>query len=299
MVLMDPSQKDSTIAVSKYGGKKEDNEKRVREVVAAAVDRTSAAFREWEEDLQQREGDLRNKAEELQQEHANFEREVQATRASLERDRRRMQADVEHARESFDEERRRMVAEHIAETDIIGLNMGGEKTVQVKRSLLTQFEGSFLASMFSGRWEDQIARDKNGNVFFDEPPEVLMPLVEWLRECRDATPDHPAETPVVDVKYQKAWARMINRFGLVTDDKELTKVTNGSLPDRSWFWYMTSSDKVIFKYKKRCKGADWTQFTQSVQEGAWWRSDDWTKGNEDYDIAVWVDGVCKHTWTGV
>lgn len=294
--MMDPSQKDPA---HKLGGSKSDNEKRVREVVSAAVDRASAAFREWEEDLQQREVELKGKWEELEQDRANFEQEVQSMRASLERDRRRMQADIEQAREDLDQERRRMVSEHISASDIIGLNMGGEKTVQVKRSLLTQFEGSFLESMFSGRWEDQISRDKNGNVFFDEPPEVLMPLVEWLRECRDATPEHPAETPVVDVKYQKAWARMMHRFGLVTDTKELTKVTNGSLPDRSWFWYMTSSDKVIFKYKKRCKGADWTQFTQSVQEGSWWRSDDWTKGNEDYDIAVWVDGVCKHTWTGV
>lgn len=276
-----------------------ENEQRVKEAVAATMETAAAAFRDWEEDLQRREAKLAASREELEQDRATFEQEVQDIRSNLERERRNLQADAERAREDFEEERRRMVSDHILPSDIIGLNMGGEKTVQVKRSLLTQFESSFLASMFSGRWEDQISRDKNGNVFFDEPPEVLMPLIEWLRECRDATPDHPAETPVVDVKYQKAWNRMMHRFGLVTDTKELTKVTNGSLPDRSWFWYMTSSDKVIFKYKKRCKGADWTQFTQSVQEGLWWRSDDWTKGNEDYDIAVWVDGVCKHTWSGV
>lgn len=294
MVLMDPSQREPL----RLSVDKSDYERRAKEAVASAVDHAAGAFREWEEDLQRKEAELKREREALEKDRASFLEEVENSRASLERERRRMQADTERAREDFEEERRRMVADHISASDIIGLNMGGEKTVQVKRSLLTQFEGSFLAAMFSGRWEEQISRDKTGNVFFDEPPEVLMPLVEWLRECRDATPDHPAETPVVDVKYQKAWSRMLHRFGLVMDTKELTKVTNGSLPDRSWFWYMTSSDKVIFKYRKRCKGADWTQFTQSVQEGSWWRSDDWTKGNEDYDIAVWVDGVQKHTWSG-
>merc|ERR1711933_232047 len=76
------------------------------------------------------------------------------------------------------------MSDHIDANDIVGLNMGGEKTVQVKRSLLTQFDGSFLASMFSGRWEDQITRDKDGNTFFDEPPEVMMPLVESPRVPR-------------------------------------------------------------------------------------------------------------------
>lgn len=66
-------------------------------------------------------------------------------------------------------------------SDIIAINMGGEKVVQVKRSLLTQYEGTFLSGMFSGRWEDSIARDTNGNVFFDDPPEIIMPLIQWLR----------------------------------------------------------------------------------------------------------------------
>merc|ERR1719313_2274831 len=129
---MDPSQKESKDPLVKLAGKKSENEKKVREAVAAAVDRTSSAFREWEEDLQQREAELNQKREELEQERETFEKEVQATRATLERDRRRMQADTERAREDFEEERRRMVAEHISVSDIIGLNMGGEKTVQVK-----------------------------------------------------------------------------------------------------------------------------------------------------------------------
>lgn len=280
-----------------------ENEARAREAMAAAVDRTSAVFREWEEDLQRRELELKKDRHVLQCERAEFEEEAESLRSRVESERQKIQEDAEYVRNELEQERCRMVSEHVSHLDIIGLNMGGEKTVQVKRSLLTMYEDSFLAAMFSGRWEDQITRDKHGNVFFDEPPEVMMPLIEWLRECRDATPDEPVETPVVDVKYQKAWARMMHRFGLVADAKDLTKVTNGSLPDRSWFWYMTSSDKVLFKYRKRGKDGhgvqEWTQFTQSVQEGAWWRSDDWTKGNEDYDIAVWVDGVCKHTWSGV
>lgn len=298
---MDPSQRDpeKELLLKPVTQKISEHEKKVREAVSDAVERTSATFREWEEGLQRREAEISRKQEELQQDRLKFEAAVNATRLANDQERKNLLMDVERAREAFEEDRRRMMSDHIDASDIVGLNMGGEKTVQVKRSLLTQFDGSFLASMFSGRWEDQITRDKDGNTFFDEPPEVMMPLVEWLRECRDATPEHPAEAPVVDIKYQKSWARMLHRFGLVTDAKELTKVSNGSLPDRSWFWYMTSSDKVVFKYKKRCKGAEWTQFTQSVQEGPWWRSDDWTRGNEDYDIAVWVDGVQKHTWTGV
>lgn len=51
--------------------------------------------------------------------------------------------------------------------DVIGLHFAGDKVVMVKRFLLVQFEGSMLASIFSGLYEEQLDRDQHGNVFFD------------------------------------------------------------------------------------------------------------------------------------
>jgi hypothetical protein len=51
----------------------------------------------------------------------------------------------------------------VEDDDIIYLNVGGE-TMACNRSTLCQVEGSFLASMFSGRWENQQKKDKDGNV---------------------------------------------------------------------------------------------------------------------------------------
>lgn len=98
--------------------------------------------------------------------------------------------------------------------DVVGLNFGGERVVSVKRSLLQQFEDSMLSCMFSGRYEGQLDRDKDGNVFFDYSPSVMIPLIEHLRLHRDAAPGCPAPLPVIPKEHNSAWASMVSYLGL-------------------------------------------------------------------------------------
>ena len=54
---------------------------------------------------------------------------------------------------------------------IVHLNVGGEK-MSTSRATLTLVEGSLLATMFSGRWDDRLMKDTNGCIFLDYDPAV-------------------------------------------------------------------------------------------------------------------------------
>ncbi|KAK1747167.1 hypothetical protein QTG54_002511 [Skeletonema marinoi] len=68
-----------------------------------------------------------------------------------------------------------------SDNDILQLNVGGRTNIAVLRNLLTQFEGSMLAAKFSGRWDDSMEKDRDGNIFVDQDPENFMLLVNYLR----------------------------------------------------------------------------------------------------------------------
>ena len=52
--------------------------------------------------------------------------------------------------------------------DVLHLNIGGNLTAVLRRTL-TSVEGSMLASRFSGRWDESLEKDRNGNFFIDQP----------------------------------------------------------------------------------------------------------------------------------
>ena len=66
----------------------------------------------------------------------------------IEGERAKMKAELD----AYNAEKQRMKAVEVSDNDIIELNVGGHK-LTTKRSTLCQVEGSLLASMFSGRWE--------------------------------------------------------------------------------------------------------------------------------------------------
>lgn len=233
-----------------------------------AVEGTYDALAQWEQRLQEQQEHLRSCYEGLEMEHAELER----------------------ARANFESEQQRMVAEHVTPADVIGINMGGERVVQVKRSLLTQFEGSFLASQFSGRWEGMVSRDKDGNVFFDDPPEVLMPLIKWLREYRDAPPEHGPVAPCIEPAHRDQWEWMLDRLGL--PDAKIT--TPGD--DVAIFWYKTPS-AVAFKWRNRPTDA-WKDFNHpAVRDGNWWRTGNrFNTKNTPWMVSVLVNGVSRCVW---
>jgi len=68
-----------------------------------------------------------------------------------------------------------------SDNDILQLNVGGRTNIAVLRNLLTQFEGSMLEAKFSGRWDDSMEKDRDGNIFVDQDPENFMLLINYLR----------------------------------------------------------------------------------------------------------------------
>ena len=181
------------------------------------------AMEEWSSNLEARDRELReerrNMAEQyallvdlrtqLRQEKSTHDASAYQLGKDIEANRRR-EAELREAQAKFDRQQADLMADYVSPEDIITINMGGEKTdVQVKRSLLTQFDKTMLGVMFSGRWDKQISRDSKGAVFFDHPPDVMMPIIEWLRACRDSRTGLAEHPPNVKAKVRIPWIMLM------------------------------------------------------------------------------------------
>jgi hypothetical protein len=49
-----------------------------------------------------------------------------------------------------------------------------------------------LAAKFSGRWDDSLEKDADGNFFIDQPIEWFQPMIDYLRSAACLTPNAPA-----------------------------------------------------------------------------------------------------------
>ena len=132
----------------------------------------------------------------------------------IEGERTKMKAEVD----AYNVEKERMKAVLVSDSDIIHLNVGGQK-ITTKRSTLCQVEGSLLASMFSGRWEDGLERDKDGCIFFDFNPQYFVLILDCLRAKKIETPENPAPLPQVPSEQLKNFNNLVGYLGL---EKELT-----------------------------------------------------------------------------
>ena len=97
--------------------------------------------------------------------------------------------------------------------DIIHLNVGGKK-MTTKRSTLCQVEGSLLASMFSGRREDGLERDKDGRIFLDFNPKYFVLILDYLRAKKNETPENPAPLPQVPSEQLKNFNNLACHLGV-------------------------------------------------------------------------------------
>jgi len=116
-------------------------------------------------ELQRQERQILQEKEEMQQERINIEH----ARQQVETDRDRLEA-----------EKATMVNNGVGSNNLVGLNFRGEQTMVIKRSVLCQIEGSMLAAMFSGRYENNLDRDIDGNVYIGYPPSVMIPIMDRL-----------------------------------------------------------------------------------------------------------------------
>ncbi len=115
--------------------------------------------------------------------------------------------------QAYKAEKERMEAFVASVDDIIDLNVGGRK-LRTTRSTLCQVEGSFLASMFSGRWEDGLKRDKDGAVFFDFNPQHFSLILDYLRQKKIASPENPAPLPKVSEDQLQSFTNLVKYLGL-------------------------------------------------------------------------------------
>eukprot|EP01082_Thalassiosira_pseudonana_P013758 g12475.t1 g12475 contig6:1989454-1990695(+) len=100
-------------------------------------------------------------------------------------------------------------------SDVLHLNVGGT-CIAVLRRTLTSVEGSMLASRFSGRWDDSLERDKNGNLFIDQPINLFEPMINYLRAKANETPlGPPVKSPhLKEYEARMNFYRMVEFYGM-------------------------------------------------------------------------------------
>jgi hypothetical protein len=101
-------------------------------------------------------------------------------------------------------------------SDVLRLNVAGT-TMDILRRTLTSVEGSVLAAQFSGRWDDSLAKDRDGNFFINQPYELWRPMVEYLldKEC-----ETPLTAGVSSPTFTCRWTR--KRFYRMVEYYEMT-----------------------------------------------------------------------------
>jgi hypothetical protein len=70
------------------------------------------------------------------------------------------------------------------------INVGGTVFKNVQRETLCRVPESHLAELFSGRWEEQLLRDRKGLIFLDVQPEAFGEILTFLNDLK-LRPDDP------------------------------------------------------------------------------------------------------------
>ena len=112
---------------------------------------------------------------------------------------------IRKERKALEEERKLYGATKGNSYDVIHLNVGGVR-MDVLRLTLTSVGNSVLASQFSGRWDDSLVKDRDGNFFIDQPVEIFAPLVNFLRSTLCESPGgqtDPQPPPSLETTFGK------------------------------------------------------------------------------------------------
>ena len=111
----------------------------------------------------------------------------------------------------------------VKDDDVISLNIGG-KNMAASRSTLCQVEGLLLASMFSGRWEDRLKKDKQGNVLLDFNPDCFKLILNYLRAKKTETPRSQTKKPKPPEEEKSNYWNLVEYLGLYVKSYSLVDV---------------------------------------------------------------------------
>lgn len=159
-----------------------------------------------EEKLRQDQKNLQDCQKNLQREHEQFCKDMDAREEKL-----------QHDREEFEAERSAYCG-NTSLSDALCLNIGGTVTT-VLRSTLTCVPNSMLASKFSGRWDDNIERDDNGNFFVDHDFSLFCPILSFLRRTamsngRKTLVCNPSASAKFDKAERLDFYQLVEYYGL-------------------------------------------------------------------------------------
>ena len=129
---------------------------------------------------------------------------------------------LEAEKQAWEVEKARMATMVANLADVVTLNVGG-RLFTTSRATLCQVEGSLLANMFSGRWENSLVWDEKKHVFLDLDPDCFELIMKWLRMLRI---DPYTKFPVVPDKLMDEMEKWRNYLGFFADPIPI--------PDLNW-----------------------------------------------------------------
>mmetsp|Transcript_21972 Transcript_21972/g.32453 ORF Transcript_21972/g.32453 Transcript_21972/m.32453 type:complete len:317 (-) Transcript_21972:11-961(-) len=130
--------------------------------------------------------------------------------------------------------------------DVLNLNVGGTK-VAIFRRTLTSVPDSMLASMFSGRWDDSLDKDKDGYFFINQRYSLFGPMLDYLMDRENGTEKYPM---VSIPNPSNNFLRMVEYYGM----------TQGLYPTTLKILPPGSADSVEMIGPNHAIAKSWTHF---------------------------------------
>jgi len=137
----------------------------------------------------------------LKASHDNIERDYNKLTFSLGQRESRLQERLDELNRNKNDIAQANGNPDAADDDRVTVNAGG-KIMVAKRSTLTHMKGTRLEALFSGRWDDKLARDSQGRIFLDVNPACFRAIVDYLNEMMISSEDSPPSPPSVDDEHK-------------------------------------------------------------------------------------------------
>eukprot|EP00933_Yihiella_yeosuensis_P084800 TRINITY_DN9947_c1_g1_i1.p1 TRINITY_DN9947_c1_g1~~TRINITY_DN9947_c1_g1_i1.p1 ORF type:complete len:525 (+),score=118.61 TRINITY_DN9947_c1_g1_i1:64-1638(+) len=171
-------------------------------------------------------------SKELGQARERCREERERLAKSLEAERQGLAEELEQREQRIEEERNALGYDQVRieimkagfDDDVLALNVGGE-VFSARRSTLCVFEGSYLANLFSGRWESSIEKDNKGRFFLDFDPVCFRLILNFLRAKRLESSHAPATPPAVPSERLEQFQHLVEYFGLTEQLEEAEKLS--------------------------------------------------------------------------